>query len=66
MNAIDMAVVHSQSKEKFIENMKIRRFERVTGMAATYIHAGGAVGVLVSFDTDEKTAAAAEFKERCV
>lgn len=22
MNAIDMAVVHSQSKEKFIENMK--------------------------------------------
>ena len=45
------------------ENMKIRRFERVTGIAATYIHAGGAVGVLVSFDTDEKTAAAAEFKE---
>ena len=45
------------------ENMMIRRFERVTGIAATYIHAGGAVGVLVSFDTDEKTAAAAEFKE---
>ena len=45
------------------ENMKIHRFERVTGIAATYIHAGGAVGVLVSFDTDEKTAAAAEFKE---
>ena len=45
------------------ENMKIRRFERATGIAATYIHAGGAVGVLVSFDTDEKTAAAAEFKE---
>ena len=45
------------------ENMKIRRFERVTGIAATYIHAGGAVGVLVSFDTDEKTAATAEFKE---
>ena len=45
------------------ENMKICRFERVTGIAATYIHAGGAVGVLVSFDTDEKTAAAAEFKE---
>ena len=45
------------------ENMKIRRFERVTSIAATYIHAGGAVGVLVSFDTDEKTAAAAEFKE---
>ena len=45
------------------ENMKIRRFERVTCIAATYIHAGGAVGVLVSFDTDEKTAAAAEFKE---
>ena len=50
-------------QENLGENMKIRRFERVTGIAATYIHAGGAVGVLVSFDTDEKTAAAAEFKE---
>ena len=45
------------------ENMKIRRFERVTGHTATYVHGGGAVGVIVMFDTDDATAATAEFKE---
>ena len=44
------------------ENMKIRRFVRVEGVAATYIHAGGAVGVMVMFDTDDATAANDEFK----
>lgn len=44
------------------ENMKIRRFVRVEGVAATYIHAGGAVGVMVMFDTDDATAAKDEFK----
>lgn len=44
------------------ENMKIRRFVRVEGIAATYIHAGGAVGVMVTFDTDDATAAKDEFK----
>lgn len=34
------------------ENMKIRRFERVEAPAATYIHGGGSVGVVVIFDTD--------------
>lgn len=34
------------------ENQKVRRFERVEGVCATYIHGGGAVGVLVQFDTD--------------
>ncbi len=34
------------------ENMKVRRFERVEGTVATYIHGGGTVGVLVKFDTD--------------
>lgn len=34
------------------ENQKIRRFERIESVCATYIHGGGAVGVLVSFDTD--------------
>ncbi len=34
------------------ENQKIRRFERVEGVCATYIHGGGSVGVLVKFDTD--------------
>ncbi|MBO5360286.1 MAG: elongation factor Ts [Clostridia bacterium] len=34
------------------ENQKVRRFERVEGVCATYIHGGGSVGVLVNFDTD--------------
>ncbi len=34
------------------ENMKVRRFERIEGTVATYIHGGGTVGVLVKFDTD--------------
>lgn len=45
------------------ENMKVRRFERVEGKVASYIHGGGSVGVLVIFDTDEATAATAEFAE---
>lgn len=34
------------------ENMNIRRFARYEGDVATYIHAGGKIGVLVKFDTD--------------
>ena len=34
------------------ENLQIRRFERVEGLAASYIHAGGAVGVLVPVETN--------------
>lgn len=34
------------------ENMNIRRFARYEGNVATYIHAGGKIGVLVKFDTD--------------
>ena len=45
------------------ENMKLRRFERVEGNVASYIHAGGSVGVLVVFDTDDATAKTAEFAE---
>lgn len=45
------------------ENMKIRRFERVEGTTCTYIHAGGSVGVMVSFDTTPEVAANEEFKE---
>lgn len=44
------------------ENMKVRRFERVEGQIATYIHSGGTVGVLVQFDTDDATAATDAFK----
>lgn len=45
------------------ENIKIRRFERVEGVVSTYIHAGGTVGVMVNFDTDDATAEKDEFKE---
>ncbi len=34
------------------ENIKIRRFERMTGAVTTYVHAGGKIGVMVKFDTD--------------
>lgn len=34
------------------ENLKIRRFVRVDGPVAAYVHGGGRIGVLVKFDTD--------------
>lgn len=34
------------------ENIKIRRFEKFDGPSVAYIHAGGKIGVLVSFETD--------------
>lgn len=37
---------------KIRENLQLRRFQLVEGTAVSYIHAGGSVGVLVSFDTD--------------
>lgn len=44
------------------ENMKVRRFETMEGVVSTYIHGGGAVGVMVGFDVaDESKAATAEF-----
>ena len=33
------------------ENLKIRRFVREEGTLATYIHAGGKIGVLVNLET---------------
>lgn len=47
---------------KIRENMKVRRFVRVEGVAETYIHAGNSVGVVVTFDADEAVAAKDEFK----
>ena len=44
------------------ENMNIRRFVRVEGYVASYVHMGGTVGVLVEFDTDDATAATEAFK----
>ncbi len=43
------------------ENLKLRRFVLVKGTAVSYIHGGGSVGVLVSFDTN--AADKAEFAE---
>ncbi|MDR3552423.1 MAG: translation elongation factor Ts, partial [Clostridia bacterium] len=34
------------------ENLKVRRFARLTGETVTYIHGGGRIGVLVQFETD--------------
>ena len=34
------------------ENIEIRRFARYEGAVATYIHAGGKIGVMVNFETD--------------
>jgi elongation factor Ts len=44
------------------ENIKIRRFERRKGDVATYIHAGGRIGVMVKFETTNDIAANDEFK----
>ena len=43
------------------ENMKVRRFYRTEGKCASYIHAGGRIGVLVEFDTTDDIAAKDEF-----
>ncbi len=56
--------VEEEVQEVFLalrENMKVRRFAIVEGHTATYIHAGGSVGVIVAFDTDDATAAKDEF-----
>ena len=37
---------------KIRENIKIRRFERFEGKLASYVHAGGKIGVIVALDTD--------------
>ncbi len=45
------------------ENMKIRRFQLMDGVAETYIHGGGSVGVMVGFDVaDEAVVASDAFK----
>ena len=39
------------------ENMKVRRFETMDGIVSTYIHGGGAVGVMVGFDVADESKA---------
>ncbi|MBQ4105341.1 MAG: elongation factor Ts [Clostridia bacterium] len=38
------------------ENLQIRRFERFDSACVGYVHAGGKIGVIVTFDTDVDTA----------
>jgi len=45
------------------ENIKIRRFERTTNPAASYIHGGGKIGVLCEFEVDGKINDLAAFDE---
>lgn len=46
------------------ENMKIRRFEVMDGVVATYVHGGGSVGVMIGFDVaDDAKAADPAFAE---
>lgn len=40
------------------ENMKIRRFEVMEGVVATYVHGGGSVGVMIGFDVADDAKAA--------
>lgn len=46
---------------KIRENLKLRRFQLVEGTSISYVHAGGSVGVLATFETD--AADKAEFAE---
>ena len=43
------------------EKLSIRRFVVVEGVASTYIHGTGSIGVIVTFDTDAAIAAKDEF-----
>ena len=42
------------------ENIKVRRFERLEGVVASYVHAGGKIGVLVKFDVADKSVISGE------
>lgn len=42
------------------ENIKIRRFELLEGVVASYVHAGGKIGVLVKFDVADKSVVGGE------
>ncbi len=43
------------------EKISIRRFVVVSGLASTYIHGTGSIGVVVTFDADDAVAAKDEF-----
>ncbi len=66
MNIISQdKTVEAALQEKILtigENIKIRRFKRMQGNIATYIHAGGKIGVMVKFDSDSDISSLDEFK----
>ena len=56
--------VEATLQEKILvigENIKIRRFNRATGVNVTYVHGEGRIGVLVNFAADASAADNAEF-----
>lgn len=47
--------VEEELRDKILtigENLKVRRFAYAEGAVCTYVHGGGRIGVMVSFDTD--------------
>lgn len=54
--AVGMSMtIEEELRDKILtigENMKIRRFAYYEGDVVTYVHGGGRIGVMVSFDTD--------------
>lgn len=64
--SVDGKTVSDILKDKIFtigENLKIRRFTRMEGHLASYIHGGGRIGVLVKFDTTPEIAATPAFAE---
>ena len=63
LDGSDMAVEEALREKILVigENLKIRRFARYEGVVATYVHAGGRIGVMVHFDADSAVAAKPEF-----
>ncbi len=58
------ATVEAKLKEMIFvigEKLSIRRFAVVEGVTSTYIHGGGSIGVVVSFDADDAVVANEEF-----
>lgn len=64
LDGSDISVEEALKDKIFVigENMKIRRFVRYEGIAETYIHGGGRIGVLVELQTTDALAAKPEFK----
>lgn len=63
---IDGKTVDAITKEKVYtigENIGVRRFDLMEGVLVSYVHGGGRIGVLVSFDVDASAKDNEKFKE---